>query len=119
MGYPVKNNSSLFCKELDCRFLFYCSRIFRFNSPCFCLELVVPEDLPADIKSKLIIILVNLKAKHLTNDLLDTFLEADPEDFGDLMLDISEALAKNKEYESALLFLRKLVDSERLESLLF
>jgi len=51
--------------------------------------------------------------------LLDTFLEADPEDFGDLMLDISEALAKNKEYESALLFLRKLVDSERLEYLLF
>ena len=99
--------------------LFFTDFLLRFNSPSLCLELVVPENLPADIKSKLIIILVNLKAKHLTNDLLDTFLEADPEDFGDLMLDISEALAKNKEYESALLFLRKLVDSERLEYLLF
>ena len=76
-------------------------------------ELVVPDTLAADIKCKLIIILVNLKAKHLTGDLSDMFLEADADDFGDLMFDICEALIKNKEFESALLFLEKLVGSER------
>ena len=87
--------------------------VFILKTAVACLDLVVPDDLPADIKCKLIIILVNLNAKHLTQDLLEVFEEADAEDFGDLMLDISEALVKNKHYENALIFLEKLVNSER------
>ena len=76
-------------------------------------DLVVPDELAADIKCKIIIILLQLKAKHLADNLLEMFLEAEANDFGDFMLDIVEALMKNKHYPSALEFLEKLVNSDR------
>ena len=74
--------------------------------------MAVPDEMIADIKCKLLIILINLNAMHLTKDLVDTFLEADPEEFGDLMVDISEALLKNKNYEEGVRFFELLVNSQ-------
>jgi len=74
--------------------------------------LVVPDTLAAEVKCKLLITLINLSAMHLTDTLLDSFVEANPEDFGDMLLDISEALLKNKQYEKGILFFEKLVNSE-------
>jgi len=65
-------------------------------------ELVVPADVPADIRAKLIVALVHLNALHLINDLCQQFLEADIEDFGDLVIDIVEAMMKMEKWESAL-----------------
>lgn len=75
-------------------------------------ELEAPDELAAEIKCKLIIILANLKAIHLATSLTDMFVEADPEEFGELMLDISEAFVKNSLFEEALVFQEKLVNSE-------
>ena len=72
-----------------------------------------PDELAAEIKCKLIIILANLKAIHLATSLTDMFVEADPEEFGELMLDISEAFVKNSLFEEALVFQEKLVNSEK------
>jgi len=76
-------------------------------------ELLVPEDLAADIRAKLVIILVSLRADHLSTELCDMFLEADTEEFGDLILDIGEAMVKEKLWGKALPFFQKLVGSER------
>merc|ERR1719209_2890807 len=65
-------------------------------------ELVVPADVPADIRAKLIVALVHLNALHLIKDLCQQFLEADIEDFGDLVIDIVEAMMKMEKWESAL-----------------
>jgi len=76
-------------------------------------ELLVPDELAADIRAKLVIILVSLRADHLTGDLCDMFLEANTEEFGDLILDIGESMMKGKLWEKALPFLEKLVESEK------
>lgn len=76
-------------------------------------ELVVPADMPADIQAKLVVLLVHLRAPHLTADLCQLFLEADIEEFGDLVLDITEAMRKVEEWEAALPLLLRLTGSER------
>ena len=45
--------------------------------------------------------------------LFKLFLEADPEDFGDLILEIAEALMKNRVFEEAAPFFQNLVNSEK------
>ena len=77
-------------------------------------ELVVPPDLPADIRAKLIVVLVHLDALHLIQDLCQQFLEANIEDFGDLVIDIVEAMMKMKKWESALPLLILASHSDRL-----
>ena len=76
-------------------------------------ELLVPDDLAADIRAKLVIILVSLKAHHLTTDIVDMFLEADTEEFGDLILDMGEVMVKEKLWRKALELYSKLVESEK------
>jgi len=76
-------------------------------------ELLVPDELAADIRSKLVVILVSLRADHLTTELCEMFLEADTDQFGDLMLDMGEAMVKEKLWERALPFYEKLVESEK------
>eukprot|EP00092_Neocalanus_flemingeri_P103950 GFUD01133072.1.p1 GENE.GFUD01133072.1~~GFUD01133072.1.p1 ORF type:complete len:926 (+),score=328.00 GFUD01133072.1:114-2891(+) len=76
-------------------------------------ELLVPEDLAADIRAKLVVILVGLRASHLTTELCEMFLEAETDQFGDLMLDMGEAMLKEKLWTKALPFYEKLVESER------
>ena len=76
-------------------------------------ELVVPADLPADIRAKLIVVLVHLDALHLIQDLCQQFLEAEIEDFGDLVIDIVEAMMKMEKWESALPLLLLASTSEK------
>ena len=72
----------------------------------------MPEETPLDINSKLVVVLVNLGAKHLVTEICDLILTTDPADFGDLMLDVAEAFMDKKSHENSLPFLRKLVDSQ-------
>ena len=45
-------------------------------------------------------------------------VKAEADDFGELMLDISEALVKNSLFEQALVFQEKLVNSQRYKATL-
>jgi general transcription factor 3C polypeptide 3 (transcription factor C subunit 4) len=74
-------------------------------------ELVKPDEMPADIQAKLLVVLVHLKAVHLIAEITETFLEADIESFGDLVLDIAEAMMKTEQWEAALPFLLRLTSS--------
>ena len=78
-------------------------------------ELLVPDDLAADIRAKLVIILVSLKAHHLTTEIVEMFLEAETEEFGDLILDMGEAMMKEKLWDKALPLYAKLVQSEQFD----
>jgi len=76
-------------------------------------DLIVPDDMICDIKSKLVVILVRLRALHLVTDLTEQILEQDADEFGDFMLEIAEAMMVEKMYPSALPFLEKLVTSQQ------
>jgi len=75
-------------------------------------DLIVPDEMGAEIRAKLVVILVNLKAVHLTGELCSMFLEADILDWGDLVLEVGEALLKEKLWEEALPFFLKLTASQ-------
>jgi len=69
-----------------------------------------PEQ-PVEIKSKLVVVLVHLKAKHLVIELREEILSLNSDEYGDLMLDVSEAFAANDFHVLAVDFLEKLVES--------
>lgn len=75
-------------------------------------KVFVPENMPLDIKAKLLVTLLNLKATHLTQPFVDQLLQADVSEFGDLMLDACEALMGQKCWSQALQFAEKLVQDE-------
>ena len=75
-------------------------------------ELLVPDEVAADIRAKLVVILVSLQAHHLTQEIVDMFLESDTEQFGDLILDMGEAMVKEKLWSKALDLYSKLAESE-------
>ncbi|KAL1453833.1 hypothetical protein WDU94_010144, partial [Cyamophila willieti] len=73
----------------------------------------LPSDPPRpEILSKLIITLVHLKCEPLYQRLLDS-LEFDVELYGDLFLDITEALIQEKYFSSAVQLLKRLIESEK------
>jgi len=76
-------------------------------------DLLVPDELSADIRAKLVVILVSLRAHHLTTEIVEQFLEADVEEFGDLLLDIGEAMVKEKLWEPAIEVYQRLVSSDK------
>ena len=53
-----------------------------------------------------------MKAVHLTTEIVEQFLEADIEEFGDLLLDMGEAMMKERLWAAALNIYIKLVESE-------
>lgn len=69
------------------------------------------QELPLDIIGKLCIALIYLKKPLFAFPLVETFLESDVESFGDLFLDLAEALAENSYHEQALSFLEILTRS--------
>jgi len=71
----------------------------------------LPDSTPQEIYSKLVIILLQLNAKHLVSNVASIILDEDPEEFGDLMLDIGEAYMNKEMYEESLPFLEKLINS--------
>ena len=71
----------------------------------------LPDSTPQEIYSKLVIILLQLNAKHLVSNVASIILDEDPEEFGDLMLDIGEAYMNKEMYQESLPFLEKLINS--------
>lgn len=70
------------------------------------------HELPLDILSKLCVALIYLKKKEFAIPLIDTFLETDVESFGDIYLDVAEALYENEHFRDALVLLEHLTRSK-------
>ncbi|KAM9548562.1 general transcription factor 3C polypeptide 3 isoform 2-T2 [Guaruba guarouba] len=73
----------------------------------------IPEGVPIDIMVKLMVCLVHLNVLEPLSPLLTTLVEQNPEEMGDLYLDVAEAFLDVGEYNSALPLLSSLVCSER------
>ncbi|XP_038277417.1 general transcription factor 3C polypeptide 3 isoform X1 [Dermochelys coriacea] len=73
----------------------------------------IPDGVPIDITVKLMVCLVHLNILEPLSPLLTTLVEQNPEDMGDLYLDVAEAFLDVGEYNSALPLLSALVCSER------
>ncbi|XP_049520458.1 general transcription factor 3C polypeptide 3 isoform X2 [Dermacentor silvarum] len=73
----------------------------------------VPAEMPVDLRTKLVLCLVHLGGgKHLTGDLVDQLRhDQDPEEAGDLFLDVAEALMDVGRPLEALPLLHALVDT--------
>ena len=71
------------------------------------------KELPLDIQSKLSISLIHLKKAHLAARLIETIIQANVEDYGDIYLDIAEAYMDNQQYEQASTLLEALVNSQK------
>ncbi|XP_068878169.1 general transcription factor 3C polypeptide 3 isoform X3 [Aphelocoma coerulescens] len=73
----------------------------------------IPEGVPIDITVKLMVCLIHLNILEPLSPLLTTLVEQNPEEMGDLYLDVAEAFLDVGEYNSALPLLSSLVCSER------
>ncbi|KAJ8894711.1 hypothetical protein PR048_000018 [Dryococelus australis] len=83
------------------------------NSQVRITRCVVPEDLAIDLQVKVIILLVHLKAFDLLDHFLSKLLDnQDPEEAGDLFLDVAEALMVEEKYDVALKLLTPLIQSQ-------
>jgi general transcription factor 3C polypeptide 3 (transcription factor C subunit 4) len=60
------------------------------------------EELPLDIIGKLSIALLYANKEEFAFPLIEAFLEHDVESFGDIFLDVAEALIEKKFYQQAL-----------------
>uniref|UniRef100_W5KPZ4 General transcription factor IIIC, polypeptide 3 n=1 Tax=Astyanax mexicanus TaxID=7994 RepID=W5KPZ4_ASTMX len=79
----------------------------------YVLEVVVPEDVPVDIRVKLMVCLIHQHVLKPLDPMLTSLMEQSPEEMGDLYLDVAEAFMDEGEYNSALPLLSALVCSER------
>ncbi|KAM3855228.1 general transcription factor 3C polypeptide 3 isoform 1-T1 [Vipera latastei] len=73
----------------------------------------IPDGVPIDITVKLMVCLIHLNILEPLNFLLTILVEQNPEEMGDLYLDVAEAFLDVGEYDSALPLLSSLVCSER------
>ncbi|EZA58406.1 hypothetical protein DMN91_006341 [Ooceraea biroi] len=72
----------------------------------------VPDDVVVDLRTKLLVTLIELNHLQIADQLLPAFYKReDPETSGDLFLDVAEALMGRKEFQRALLLLNPLVES--------
>ncbi|KAM3967874.1 LOW QUALITY PROTEIN: uncharacterized protein ACR2FA_011420 [Aphomia sociella] len=71
----------------------------------------IPNNLPIDLKSKLLICFIYLGAVNLVHTLLEDFLSNDVEKAGDLYMDIEEALSAVGNHELAMQLLVPLVNN--------
>lgn len=69
----------------------------------------LPDNLPIDLKSKLLVCFIHLGAINLVETLLQDFLTYNVEKAGDLYMDIEEALSSVGQHKLALLLLEPLV----------
>uniref|UniRef100_A0A4W4FAC8 General transcription factor IIIC, polypeptide 3 n=1 Tax=Electrophorus electricus TaxID=8005 RepID=A0A4W4FAC8_ELEEL len=77
------------------------------------LEVGVPDDIPVDIRVKLMVCLIHQHVFKPLDPMLTSLMEQSPEELGDLYLDVAEAFMDEGEYTSALPLLSALVCSER------
>ncbi|CAO1399955.1 unnamed protein product [Diamesa serratosioi] len=76
-------------------------------------DIFIPEDLLLDFRTKLCVSLIHLKAHSLIDILVNNMLSfVDIETAGDCILDIAEALMKEKQFSDALRLLDPLVKSQ-------
>ncbi|KAL7991542.1 hypothetical protein Chor_015798 [Crotalus horridus] len=73
----------------------------------------IPDGVPIDITVKLMVCLIHLNILEPLSFLLTILVEQNPEEMGDLYLDVAEAFLDVGEYDSALPLLSSLVCSER------
>uniref|UniRef100_A0A8C5S9J3 Ral transcription factor IIIC subunit 3 n=1 Tax=Laticauda laticaudata TaxID=8630 RepID=A0A8C5S9J3_LATLA len=73
----------------------------------------IPDGVPIDITVKLMVCLIHLNILEPLNFLLTILVEQNPEDMGDLYLDVAEAFLDVGKYDLALPLLSSLVCSER------
>lgn len=69
----------------------------------------IPNDLPIDLRSKLLVSFIYLGAINLVKTLLNSFLTNDVEKAGDLYMDVEEALSSVGHHELAMQLLEPLV----------
>jgi general transcription factor 3C polypeptide 3 (transcription factor C subunit 4) len=75
--------------------------------------LQLTQEIPLDIQSKLCVALIHLKKADLITPLVDTLLEADVEQYGDIYLDVAEAYMESQNFHKAVILLDKLVNSDK------
>ncbi|XP_068104218.1 general transcription factor 3C polypeptide 3 isoform X2 [Hyperolius riggenbachi] len=73
----------------------------------------VPEGVPIDITVKMMVCLIRLNILEPVGPMLTSLMEQNPEEMGDLYLDVAEAFLDIGEYNSALPLLSALVCSEK------
>lgn len=73
------------------------------------LNCSIPDGLPIDLKSKLLVCFINLGAINLVKTLLTEFLTNDVDKAGDLFMDIEEALSSLGYFDLALKLIEPLV----------
>ncbi|CAL1271933.1 unnamed protein product [Larinioides sclopetarius] len=62
---------------------------------------IVPEVLPIDLTVKFLLCLIHLRAFKAAQPLIDSLKQENPEEMGDLFLDVAEALMEVHQYETA------------------
>ncbi|KAF8792143.1 General transcription factor 3C polypeptide 3 like protein [Argiope bruennichi] len=67
----------------------------------FLVSCVVPEVLPIDLTVKFLLCLIHLQAFKAAQPLIDYLMQENPEEMGDLFLDVAEALMEVQQYKSA------------------
>lgn len=75
----------------------------------------VPESVPVDLTVKLIICLIRLDVNRLCTGILELLLKENPEEVGDLYLDVAEAYMDMSLHADAAPLLETLVKTERYE----
>ncbi|XP_075975420.1 general transcription factor 3C polypeptide 3 [Anticarsia gemmatalis] len=79
------------------------------------LNCLIPNSLPIDLKSKLLVCFIYLGANNLVKTLLDDFLSNDVEKAGDLYMDIEEALSTMGHHALAIQLLEPLVNNNSFD----
>lgn len=82
------------------------------DPPLMVLHCTVPKSLAIDLHVKLTVVLIHLKAFHMLNMLLEPLEGKNPEEAGDLYLDVAEALMSEGQHRDALRLLNPLVESD-------
>ncbi|KAG8224016.1 hypothetical protein J437_LFUL001093 [Ladona fulva] len=70
---------------------------------------LITEDLPIDIHAKMLVVMIHLRSIDIATNLMKPLFELDPEDAGDLYLDVAEALMSENHHKLALTLLNPLV----------
>ncbi|PSN53925.1 hypothetical protein C0J52_02409, partial [Blattella germanica] len=72
----------------------------------------LPNSLAIDLHVKLTMVLIHLKAFYMLDNMLKPLEAENPEEAGDLYLDVAEALMSEERFEEALKLLNPLVESD-------
>lgn len=76
-------------------------------------EVLVPETVPVDIKVKLMVCLIHQQVYKPLDEMLSSLTDQNPEELGDLYLDVAEAFLDQGQYPAALPLLSALVCSDK------